>query len=473
MKVTLVGSGYVGLVTGACFAELGNSVVCLDVDERKIGVLNAGGVPIHEPGLQEMIARNREAGRLRFTTDVALAVEHGDVQFIAVGTPPDEDGAADLRYVLDAARAIGRHMNGFKVVVDKSTVPVGTARQVAAAMAEELARRGFAATSGERRRLGQPDFSVVSNPEFLKEGAAIDDFMRPDRVVIGADGDAAGQEALARMRRLYAPLNRNHDKTIVMDVESAEFTKYAANAMLATRISFMNELANLAESVGADIELVRQGIGSDPRIGYHFLYAGAGYGGSCFPKDVRALVHTAQARGRELKILQAVDEVNHAQKQVLVGKVTRRFGDDLSGRSFAVWGLAFKPNTDDMREAPSRVVIGELVRRGATVRVYDPVAMDEARRCLELDFGGAARVRESVTFATGPLEAARGADGLLLLTEWKAFRSPDLAQLRAVLKEPVVFDGRNQYDPREVAEAGLAYEAIGRPGRSHQDPSHA
>jgi len=473
VKVTLVGSGYVGLVTGACLAELGNSVVCLDVDDRKIAVLNAGGVPIHEPGLQELIARNREAGRLQFTTDVAAAVEHGDVQFIAVGTPPDEDGGADLSYVLAAARNIGRHMDGFKVVVDKSTVPVGTARAVAAVIADELGKRGFAAGSAQRRQAGQPDFSVVSNPEFLKEGAAIDDFMRPDRVVIGADEDAAGQEALVRMKRLYAPLNRNHDKTIVMDVESAEFTKYAANAMLATRISFMNELANLAETVGADIELVRQGIGSDPRIGYNFLYAGAGYGGSCFPKDVQALVRTAQTHGRQLRILQAVDEVNRAQKQVLAEKVVARYGADLTGRCFAIWGLAFKPNTDDMREAPSRVTIHELVRRGATLRVYDPVAMDEARRCLELDFGSAARVRESITFASSPMEAARGADGLVLVTEWKAFRSPDLAQLKAALKSPVIFDGRNQYDPGEVAEAGLEYQAIGRPGRRSQDSSHA
>src|SRR4051812_7112703 len=344
MNVTIVGTGYVGLVTGACLAELGNNVFCLDVDQAKVNLLNAGGMPIHEPGLEEIIQRNAEEGRLTFSSDAAASVAFADVQFIAVGTPPDEDGSADLKYVLAAARAIGRHMDSFKVIVDKSTVPVGTAQKVDAAVREELKKRGR----------GELDFSVASNPEFLKEGAAIEDFMRPDRIVLGVDGNARGERALALLRELYRPFNRNNERTRVMDVRSAEFTKYAANAMLATRISFMNELANLADKVGADIELVRQGIGSDPRIGYSFLYAGTGYGGSCFPKDVRALAQTAAEFGHDMKILEAVDEVNARQKNVLADKVFQRFGRDLSGLTFAVWGLAFKPNTDDMRKAPSR-----------------------------------------------------------------------------------------------------------------------
>ena len=361
MKVTVIGSGYVGLVTGACLAEMGNHVVCLDVDERKIAMLQRGEVPIHEPGLKEMIARNAAAGRVQFTFDQAAAVAHGTLLFIGVGTPPDEDGSADLQYVLAAARNIARHMDGYKVVVDTSTVPVGTADKVRAAIAEGLAERGAAI-----------DFAVVSNPEFLKEGAAVDDFMRPDRIVIGADDERAIQV----LRAVYAPFQRNHERLIVMDVRSAELTKYAANAMLATRISFMNELANLADRLGADIEHVRHGIGSDPRIGWHFLYPGVGYGGSCFPKDVRALQHTATAAGLPLGLLAAVEAVNESQKLVIVDKIVARLGGDLSGRRFALWGLAFKPNTDDMREAPSRVIIGALLARGASVVAYDPVAID-------------------------------------------------------------------------------------------------
>jgi len=435
----MIGTGYVGLVTGACFAEVGNDVLCLDVDARKIEMLNQGGVPIHEPGLAEMIRRNVEAGRLAFTTDVDRAVAHGTLQFIAVGTPPDEDGSADMQYVLQAARNIGRRMTDWKVVVDKSTVPVGTADRVRAAIAEELASRGAAIA-----------FAVASNPEFLKEGAAIEDFMRPDRVVIGADDE----RAIAALRALYAPFQRSHERLLVMDVRSAELTKYAANAMLATRISFMNELANLADRLGADIEMVRQGIGSDPRIGWHFLYPGVGYGGSCFPKDVKALQFIGHQSGLPLKVLAAVEEANEAQKSVLVNKITSRLGDDLSGRSFAVWGLAFKPNTDDMREAPSRVILPELARRGARVVAYDPVSMPEARRV----FGDAPWLR----YATTPMEAVAGADALLILTEWKEFRSPDFASMRASLKTALIFDGRNVYDPAFVKDAGFEYFAIGR-----------
>lgn len=452
MKVTIIGSGYVGLVTGACLAELGNDVFCLDVDEKKIAMLNAGGVPIYEPGLQEIIQRNRAAGRLTFSTDVAASVDHADVQFIAVGTPPDEDGSADLKYVLAAARNIGRHMTGFKVVVDKSTVPVGTGDRVAAVIREELAARG----------LEDLQYSVVSNPEFLKEGAAVEDFMRPDRIVLGCGADAAGRHAQATMRQLYAPFNRNHERTFYMDVRSAEFTKYAANSMLATRISFMNELANLADEVGADIELVRMGIGSDPRIGYSFLYAGAGYGGSCFPKDVQALMRTAADHGKPMRVLEAVEAVNGAQKQVLGDKVVRHFGEDLSGRTFALWGLAFKPNTDDMREAPSRVLARELVLRGATLRTHDPVSMDEARRALKADLADIPGGIDKISFHTGQMETLDGADALVIVTEWKVFRSPDFEQIKRRLKTPVIFDGRNLYEPEAMAQAGIEYHAIGR-----------
>ena len=439
MKVTVIGTGYVGLVSGTCLAEVGNDVLCLDVDAEKIRILEEGGVPIFEPGLQEMVRRNVAAGRLHFTTDVQRAVDHGTIQFIAVGTPPDEDGSADLKYVLAAARNIGRLMTDFKVVVDKSTVPVGTGARVKAAIADELQKRGVTVP-----------YRIVSNPEFLTEGAAVEDFMRPDRVVIGADDE----QAIFLMRALYAPFQRNHERLIVTDVKSAELTKYAANAMLATRISFMNELANLAEKLGADIEMVRQGIGSDPRIGYHFLYPGCGYGGSCFPKDVKALIKTAaDDAGLGLKVLRAVEEANDAQKHVLTEKLKASFGD-LAGRHFAVWGLAFKPNTDDMREAPSRELIADLFAAGATVTAYDPVAMDEAKRI----FGDDARLR----FAASPREALRDADALVIVTEWKEFRSPDFDAIKSDLKQPLIFDGRNLYDPKFVRGMGIDYFAIGR-----------
>jgi UDPglucose 6-dehydrogenase len=439
MKVTVIGTGYVGLVTGACLADVGNDVLCLDLDQRKIDILNSGGIPIHEPGLDAVVARNRAAGRLHFTTDIAASVAHGQIQFIAVGTPPDEDGSADLSHVVAAARNIGRHMQGYRLVVDKSTVPVGTADAVRAAVREELAQR----------KADFP-FSVVSNPEFLKEGAAVEDFMRPDRVVIGSDDE----EATRLMRSLYAPFQRSHERLIVMDVRSAELTKYAANAMLATRISFMNEIANLAERLGADIENVRRGIGADPRIGYHFLYPGVGYGGSCFPKDVQALERTAASAGVKLEILPAVERVNAAQKLVLVEKIVRRFGADLSGMRIALWGLAFKPGTDDMREAPSREVIAGLLARGARVTAYDPAAIDEAKRV----FGDEPRI----AYADSPMHALDGADVLVIVTEWKEFRSPDFDAIRAALKTPVVFDGRNLYEPSDVKRAGLEYFPIGR-----------
>jgi UDPglucose 6-dehydrogenase len=434
----MIGTGYVGLVTGACLAEVGNDVLCLDVDARKIAVLNDGGVPIHEPGLAPIIRRNVEAGRLAFTTDADAAVAHGTLQFIAVGTPPDEDGSADMRYVLEAARAIGQRMTEWKIVVDKSTVPVGTADRVRATIAGELERRGAPIR-----------FAVASNPEFLKEGAAIEDFMKPDRIVVGADDE----EAIAALRAVYAPFQRNRERLLVMDVRSAELTKYAANAMLATRISFMNELANLADRLGADIEMVRQGIGSDPRIGWQFLYPGVGYGGSCFPKDVKALRHTAEQLEVPLRVLGAVESANDAQKRVLIDKIVSRIGD-LAGRRFAVWGLAFKPNTDDMREAPSLAILPELARRGANVVAYDPVAMEAARHA----FGNA----DWIAYAGTPMAALEGADALAVLTEWKEFRSPDFDAIRAKLKLPLVFDGRNLYDPALVRGAGLEYFAIGR-----------
>jgi UDPglucose 6-dehydrogenase len=440
MKVTVVGTGYVGLVTGACLSEMGNHVVCLDLDERKIRVLNEGGIPIHEPGLESVVKRNVAAGRLQFTTDVAAAVAHGTIQFIGVGTPPDEDGSADLQYVLAAATSIGRLMTDYKVIVDKSTVPVGTADKVRTAVRAALQARG----------MGDMDFSVVSNPEFLKEGAAVEDCMRPDRIVVGADDE----RAVLLMRSLYTPFMRNHDRLQLMDVRSAEFTKYAANAMLATRISFMNELALLAERVGADIESVRKGIGSDPRIGTHFLYPGTGYGGSCFPKDVKALIHTGRENGMDLGVLQAVEAANERQKHVLVDKITTRFGQDLTGMTFALWGLAFKPNTDDMREAPSRVIVAELARRGAAIRAYDPVAMEEAARVLE-DTAG-------LVFAKSQSDALEGADALVIATEWKEFRNPDFDAIKAALKHPLVFDGRNIYDPVLMKMHGIDYQGIGR-----------
>lgn len=469
MNITIIGTGYVGLVTGACLADLGNNVFCLDVDQAKVALLNSGGVPIYEPGLKEVIERNVEAGRLAFSTDVAASVAHGSVQFIAVGTPPGEDGRADLQYVLAAARNIGRHMTNFKVVVDKSTVPVGTADKVTAIINAELAARQLPTLPlWESRSTGLPDsphthaFSVVSNPEFLKEGAAVEDFTRPDRIVLGVADDTPGQQALATMRQLYAPFNRNHERTRVMDVKSAEFTKYAANAMLATRISFMNELANLADQVGADIELVRQGIGSDPRIGYSFLYAGTGYGGSCFPKDVQALSRTASEHGQTLRVLEAVQAVNNDQKQVLVNKVFAKYGRNLSGKTFALWGLAFKPNTNDMRDAPSRVVISALLHAGANIVAHDPVATEEARRVLALDLADTPVLIDRIRFTGKPMDAVQGADALVIVTEWKAYRSPNLAVLRAALRSPVIFDGRNLYDPAAMVLAGFEYAAIGR-----------
>ena len=449
MKITIIGTGYVGLVTGACLAELGNDVFCLDLDADKIAMLNHGGIPIHEPGLEEVVARNRAAGRLQFSTDIKASVAHGQLQFIAVGTPPDDDGSADLQYVLAAANNIGKHMTDFKVIIDKSTVPVGTADRVKAAVQGQLDARSHSAV-----------FSVVSNPEFLKEGAAVEDFMRPDRIVIGCDNTAQGEHARDLMKKLYTPFNRNHERTFWMDVRSAEFTKYAANAMLATRISFMNELANLADQVGVDIEAVRHGIGSDPRIGHSFLYAGAGYGGSCFPKDVQALARTARQYDQELLILHAVEAVNDKQKLVLGQKVTARFGQDLNGHHFALWGLAFKPNTDDMREAPARVLLRELLQRGATVAVYDPVAMAEAKRVLALDLGVAQLA--GIRYASSPMDALQDADALIIITEWKAFRSPDFEQIKARLKAPVIFDGRNLFEPEVMADAGIEYHGIGR-----------
>jgi UDPglucose 6-dehydrogenase len=439
MKITIIGTGYVGLVTGACLAEVGNEVLCVDVDSRKIEMLKSGGIPIYEPGLEEMVKRNVAAGRLTFTTDIEASVHFGEIQFIAVGTPPGEDGSADLQYVVAAARNIGRHMTAFKLVVDKSTVPVGTADQVKAAMREELAARSLSI-----------EFCVASNPEFLKEGAAVDDFMKPDRIVIGTDSDQATQ----LLRSLYTPFQRNRDRLMVMDVRSAELTKYAANAMLATRISFMNELAILAEKLGADVEQVRHGIGADPRIGYHFLYAGCGYGGSCFPKDVQALRRTAQENDVPMRVLDAVELANEAQKSVLINKIVTRFGNDLAGRHFAIWGLAFKPNTDDMREAPSRTMIEALWRMGATVSAHDPAAMDETRAI----YGE----RADLALADNPMDALRDADALLIVTEWKAFRSPNFETMKSLLKNPVIFDGRNLYDPKGMREQGFEYFPIGR-----------
>ena len=444
MKITVIGTGYVGLVTGTCLAEVGNEVLCLDVDPTKIEILKSGGIPIYEPGLEDMVKRNVAAGRLFFTTDIEESVKFGQIQFIAVGTPPDEDGSADLQYVVAAARNIGRHMTDYKLVVDKSTVPVGTADKVKAALQEELAKRGAAI-----------EFNVASNPEFLKEGAAVDDFMKPDRIVIGTDSE----RATALLRQLYAPFQRNHDRLTVMDVKSAELTKYAANAMLATRISFMNELAVLAEKLGADIEQVRHGIGSDPRIGYHFLYAGCGYGGSCFPKDVQALERTARGAGYEARLLGAVEAVNRDQKTKLFELIARHFDGQLAGRAIALWGLAFKPNTDDMREASSRRLMEALWAAGARVQAFDPEAREEARRI----YGE----RADLVLCEHAYDALQGADALAIVTEWKAFRSPDFARIRAALKTPAVFDGRTLYDPAAVEEAGLAYYGIGR-GRSLQ-----
>jgi UDPglucose 6-dehydrogenase len=442
MKVTIFGTGYVGLVTGACLAEMGNHVVCVDIDAGKIERLKRGEVPIYEPGLEPLVRRNHADGLLDFTTDAAPAIAHGEVIFIAVGTPPDEDGSADLKYVLGVARTIGDHLNRYAVVVNKSTVPVGTADRVREAVAARLAERESTV-----------DFDVVSNPEFLKEGDAVEDCLRPDRIVVGS----SSTRAVGVLRKLYAPFNRNHERMVVMDERSAELTKYAANAMLATKISFMNEIANIAERVGADIELVRQGIGSDPRIGYHFIYPGAGYGGSCFPKDVQALGRTAHAHGYDARLLNAVEAVNGTQKTKLFELMTRHFDGDLGGKTIALWGLAFKPNTDDMREASSRALMEALWQAGAKVRAYDPEAREETHRI----YGD----RDDLVLCEHPYDALEGADTLAVVTEWKAFRSPDFSRIRAMLTSPVLFDGRNLYDPVAVEEAGLNYYGIGR-GRS-------
>jgi UDPglucose 6-dehydrogenase len=440
MKITVFGSGYVGLVTGACLAEVGNQVVCMDIDAEKVAKLQQGVIPIFEPGLGAMVQENQAAGRLKFTTDAKEAVAHGLFQFIAVGTPPDEDGSADLRYVLAVAESIAEHMTDYRVVIDKSTVPVGTADKVKAKIGEVLAKRGE-----------QIEFDVVSNPEFLKEGAALNDFMRPDRIIIGADNPRTAE----LLKALYAPFNRNHDRIITMDVRSAELTKYAANAMLATKISFMNELANLAEYLGADIEHVRQGIGSDSRIGYSFIYPGCGYGGSCFPKDVKALERTAREQGYHAELLNAVENVNNRQKNRLFEKISKHYQGKLEGKVIALWGLAFKPDTDDMREAPSRVVIDSLIQSGATVQAYDPEALAEAKRI----YGDNA----SLKLCTSPEAALEQADALVIVTEWKEFRSPDFDALSRALRDKVVFDGRNLYEPAFVRRSGLDYHAIGRP----------
>ena len=447
MKVTIFGSGYVGLVTGACLAEVGNKVMCVDVDPAKIDLLNSGGVPIYEPGLTEMVKRNREAGRLRFTTDAKTGVDFGQIQFIAVGTPPDEDGSADLQYVLAVAETIAQFMPEYRVVVDKSTVPVGTADKVREAIRHELNERGL-----------NLEVDVVSNPEFLKEGDAIDDFMKPDRIVIGTDNPRTTE----LLRALYEPFNRSHDRVIAMDVRSAELTKYAANAMLATKISFMNEVANIAERMGADIEKIRIGIGSDPRIGYHFIYPGAGYGGSCFPKDVRALARSAGASGYDSELLNAVEAVNDRQKLRIFENIQAHFNGELAGKTIALWGLSFKPRTDDMREAPSRVLMESLWAAGASVRAYDPEAMDEARRIYP-DHDG-------LVLCDNTYDVLDGADALAIVTEWQEFRSPDLERIRDNLKDPVIFDGRNLYEPDMVRTLGLDYYGIGR-GNSVQSPA--
>lgn len=439
MKITIFGSGYVGLVTGACLAEVGNHVLCVDIDARKIEMLKKGEIPIFEPGLDAVVEKNAAAGRLQFTTDVAEGVKHGLFQFIAVGTPPDEDGSADMQYVLAVAKTIGEHMQDYKVVVDKSTVPVGTADRVKAKIQETLQKRG-----------AKFEFDVVSNPEFLKEGAAIDDFMKPDRIVVGTDNPRTGE----LLRALYAPFNRNHDRVIVMDVRSAELTKYAANAMLATKISFMNEIANLAEKLGADIEKVRIGIGSDPRIGYHFIYPGCGYGGSCFPKDVKALEFSARHIGYDAPLLAAVEAVNDRQKHRLFEKINAHFKGQLKGKTIAVWGLAFKPNTDDMREAPSRVLMEALWEQGAKVQAFDPAAAHETERI----YGK----RADLTICQEQYEAVKNADALVIVTEWNVFRSPDFEQLKRQLKNPVIFDGRNVFNPDIVKQAGFTYYGIGR-----------
>jgi UDPglucose 6-dehydrogenase len=452
MRVTVIGSGYVGLVTGACLSDLGFKVVCMDKDEDKIRALQEGEVPIFEPGLKELLARNRADGRIRFTSDACEAIEHGDILFIAVGTPPSEDGSADLGHVLSVAATIGRHLKSFKLVVNKSTVPVGTADKVRAALSHELVHRGMS-----------PDmFDVISNPEFLKEGAAIDDFMRPDRIVVGVDDGPHHTRSQRMMGDLYASFNRHHSRTVWMDVRSAELTKYAANAMLAARISFMNEIANLADVLGADVDHIRRGIGADTRIGHSFLYAGSGYGGSCFPKDTQALVSTAKAYGQNMAVVSATEQVNERQKLILVERLVQRMGEDLTGRKIAIWGLAFKPNTDDMREAPSRVVIRQLLKRGAQVSAYDPVAGHEATKALRLDFEGEENALEGFELVPTDMKALEGADALLVLTEWKNFHNPDFVAMKALMRSPLILDGRNLYNPEALRDLGIAYQGVGR-----------
>lgn len=439
MNITIFGTGYVGLVSGACLADVGHHVVCMDVDQVKIDKLKDGIIPIYEPGLEDIVTHNVDAGRLSFTTDTEQAVAHGLLQFIAVGTPADEDGSADLQYVTAVARSIGQHMDDYKVIIDKSTVPVGTGDKVRAAVLHELDRRGL-----------ELAFDVVSNPEFLKEGAAVNDFMKPDRIIVGTDSEKAEE----LLREAYYPFNRNHDRMIFMDIRSAELTKYAANSLLATKISFMNEISNLAERLGADIEAVRKGIGSDPRIGYHFIYPGCGYGGSCFPKDVQALARTAHDCGYEATLLNAVETVNYAQKHVLFDKISHYFNGDLNGKTIAIWGLSFKPNTDDMREAPSRTVMEDLWKVGARVQAYDPEAMEETQRV----YGD----QDGLLLCGTKEQAMKGADALVICTEWKEFRSPDFEQIKSTIREPVIFDGRNLYEPDMVQRYGLIYYAIGR-----------
>ncbi|WP_315247086.1 UDP-glucose/GDP-mannose dehydrogenase family protein [Pseudomonas fragi] len=440
MKVTVFGIGYVGLVQGAVLAEVGHDVVCIDIDANKVERLKQGHIPIYEPGLEALVKENHAAGRLNFTTDAAAGVKHGEVQFIAVGTPPDEDGSADLKYVLAVAETIAKHMEHPQIIIDKSTVPVGTADKVSAKITQVLATRG-------REDLA---FSVVSNPEFLKEGSAVADCMRPDRIVIGTDNKNAEDV----MRELYAPFNRNHEKIIVMDVRSAELTKYAANCMLATKISFMNEMANLAEMLGADIEMVRQGIGSDPRIGYQFLYAGVGYGGSCFPKDVQALIRTADSIDFDAKVLKAVESRNDEQKSVLFKKISKHFDGNLSGKTFALWGLSFKPNTDDMREAPSRVLMEALWEAGAKVQAFDPEAMEETQRI----YG----TQEELSLCGTKESAIKGADALVIVTEWQEFKAPDFEYIKQQLKSALIFDGRNLFEPKRMSKKGITYYSVGR-----------
>ena len=437
MKIAIVGTGYVGLVTGTCFAEMGVEVFCVDIDRQKIENLRNGVVPIYEPGLEEMVIRNYEVGRLHFTTELTEVLDQVEIVFSAVGTPPDEDGSADLKYVLDVARTIGRAMNKYLLVVTKSTVPVGTARRIRQTIADELDRRGVTI-----------DFDIASNPEFLKEGAAVKDFMHPDRIVVGIESDRARR----LMEKLYHPFMLNNFRIIYMDIPSAEMTKYAANAMLATRISFMNDMANLCEIIGADVNMVRKGIGADTRIGSSFLYAGCGYGGSCFPKDVKALISTAAEHGYPMRILQAVEDVNEEQKTILFRKLSAHFGGDLQGRKVAMWGLAFKPETDDMREAPSLVLIDRLLEAGCQITAYDPVAIPEARR----------RIGDRIAYAKNIYETVKGADVLMVVTEWKEFRLPAWARIRSLMKTPLILDGRNIYNIAEIEEAGFTYHCIGR-----------